>query len=138
MHSVSQLGGDGLIALNSYPPTSPTSSPTNQQATLSHDQCQQLISYLQSQMQTQAHKSELALSHSSIGSSNFPTFSGMFSLTPLVASVNKSNSLWLLDTGVIMFVALHHSLVILFLLKMLSLPFQTLTKFPFSPLVQLL
>lgn len=54
-------------------------------------------------MQAQALSPDPAPSHSSTGSSDFPAFSGMFSVSPFVASTDKSSSLWLLDTG-----ATHH------------------------------
>lgn len=101
VHNVgAQVHGDG----SNIPQPSTLVSPSPSPNLLSANQCQQLISFLQSQIQGQAITSEIAPANSSSGSSDFhPSFSGMFSLTPFVASYSHSKSMWLIDTG-----ATHH------------------------------
>lgn len=98
VHSVgAQYNSDGGQQPHSSIP-SPNFNP------LFAEQCHQIISYLQSQIQGQALTFESAPANSSSGSSDFTqSFSGIFSLTPLVASFSHSKTVWLIDTG-----ATHH------------------------------
>lgn len=68
----------------SFPPSQPTQGSTS--TLLSVDQCHQLISYLQSQIQGQTLVGDHVQSAASSTSSNDfgPSFSGMFSLTPFI------------------------------------------------------
>lgn len=81
-------------------PLSHSISPHPPSNILTAEQCQQLLSYLQSQIQDQAISSESAPVNSSTGSSDFsPSFNGMFTLTSIVASAIHSKHIWLIDTG---------------------------------------
>lgn len=100
-HVGAQLSSDGSVAFQPQYHVHSPSLPTNP---LSTEQCQKFISYLQSQLQGHQMITESPQASSSTGSSDFNvSFSGMFSLTPFVASCSKSESLWLINTG-----ATHH------------------------------
>lgn len=96
VHNMNQSAPDGMPAISPilYHPSAATPP------SLSLEQCQQLITFLQGQMQTQALQSDSAPSHSSTGSCDFPNFSDMFSLNPFSAFFQSSHSTWLIDTGV--------------------------------------
>lgn len=106
MHSVSHGSGNNLPSQPSIPtlvnqPLLHTPRvPVPSRPTLSADQCHQLISFLQTQIQGQNISNDAVPSAASSTSSNDfgPPFSGMFSLTPFIASFSKSADTWILDT----------------------------------------
>lgn len=101
-HVGDQLSIDGSTASQTeYPVHAHSYTLSNP---LTTEQCQQLLSYLQSHLQGNQIITESPRASSSTGPSDFnASFSGMFFLTHFVGSCAKSESFWLIDTG-----ATHH------------------------------
>lgn len=77
---------------------------SSQSPSLTADQCQQLLVYLQSQLQEHSISHETPFNQAPAHTiDNTPFFSGMFTLNSFVAFVVKSYSVWFIDTG-----ATHH------------------------------
>ncbi|XP_042035068.1 receptor kinase-like protein Xa21 [Salvia splendens] len=68
-----------------------------------YDQCQQLISLLQSQLSTSSLSPPVSPAQNSPAPTISPPFTGTTLFHPLIANINVSSPIWLLDTG-----ATHH------------------------------
>ena len=105
---------DAVEKASDAPATAPITGISSNSAIAMLEQCQKMMSFLQTQLNTSPHASQAsssepistALTHtpptSAPSSSQQPHFTGTISFSPFIASVNCSPS-WIIDTG-----ATHH------------------------------